>query len=218
MARQLDLLPDERVVLAAHPHWWFFWKHALGGVGVLALVAIGVAWDRRLGTLVGWLGTLAFVVWLASAVYAYFSWQTTSFVITDRRVAYESGMFRRRGVSIPLTRVSNVNFQQSFIARLLGNGVVTIESAGDTGDSVFQNIPEPGDARRTIFEQMQAATIAESVRNAEAVADAVGRGAGHRVAGSTPEERLQELDRLRTKGLLTEDEYVERRSQVLDSL
>jgi len=50
---------------------------------------------------------------------------------------------RLRGVSIPLNRINNVNFDQSLIARLLNNGIVTIESAGETGDSVFENIRDP---------------------------------------------------------------------------
>ena len=70
-----------------------------------------------------------FVVIILATIYAFIGWKTTRFAITDQRVAYQSGIIQRRGVSIPLNRVNNVNFTQSFIARALNNGIVTIESA-----------------------------------------------------------------------------------------
>src|SRR6188768_3880121 len=37
---QLQLMPGEKMILHEHPHWWFFWKQVLAGVGVLALAAL----------------------------------------------------------------------------------------------------------------------------------------------------------------------------------
>jgi uncharacterized membrane protein YdbT with pleckstrin-like domain len=217
VGRQLDLIPGERVVLSDNPHWWFFWKHVAAGLGVVVLAALGLAADGTLGTVIGWIAGLAFVVWLAVAAYALASWRSTQFVVTDRRVAYQSGLLRRRGVSIPLDNVNNVNFEQSFIARLLGNGIVTIESAGETGDSVFENIPDPDDVRNTIFEQMEAATVATSQRQADAIADTLGRPAPP-APGAGAEQRLRELESLRSQGLLSETEYADSRRRILDEL
>ncbi len=110
---------------------------------------------------------------LINTIYEFIQWQTTRFAITDQRVAYQSGIFRRRGVSIPLNRINNVNFEQSFIARMLNNGVVTIESAGETGDSVFENIPDPEHVRALIFAEVEADEQADSDRDAAALAKAM---------------------------------------------
>ncbi len=103
----------------------------------------GCSWDelarhvRRCGS---WSSRSCLAV---NTIYQFAQWQTTRFAVTDQRVAYQSGFLRRRGVSIPLNRVNNVNFEQNLVARMLNNGTVTIESAGETGDSVFENIPDP---------------------------------------------------------------------------
>ena len=141
-------------------------------------------------------------------------------MVTNQRVAYQGGFVRRTGVSIPLNRVNNVNFQQGVIARVLDNGTITIESAGETGDSVFENIPHPEQVRSTIFAQMRADTEAGSDRNAQAIADALSTqsSAPGGPAGPSVEARLGELERLREQGVVTDDEYAARRSQILDDL
>ncbi len=215
---KFDLMPNETLVLSAHPHWWYFWKQVAAGVGVILLLVlmwvVDVDW---LSTLFGWLALIAFVVWLANTVYEFVQWRTTRFAVTDERVAYTSGIIRRVGVSIPLNRVNNVNFEQSLIARILNNGIVTIESAGETGDSVFENIPDPKQTRATIFAQMQADEQADSHRDAAAIAEAL---QGQNVAGSGPsvQQRLDELEQLRQQGLVSDDEFEAKRKQIIEDL
>lgn len=212
---KFDLMPGETLVLSAHPHWWYFWKQVAAGVGVLLFVflmwVVDIEW---LATVFGWLALISAVVWLANTVYEFVQWRTTRFAVTDERVAYTSGIIRRVGVSIPLNRVNNVNFEQSLIARILNNGVVTIESAGETGDSVFENIPDPKQTRATIFAQMQADEQADSNRDAAAIADAL-RGSGG--TGSV-QDRLNELDRLLEQGHVSQEEYEAKRQQIIADL
>ena len=166
-------MPGEKMVLHSHPHWWFFWKQVAAGLGVLVLVIL-FAWLGWLdNTVARWIVGIAFVVWAANTVYQFVQWQTTRFAVTDQRVAYQSGFLHRRGVSIPLNRVNNVNFQQNLMARMLNNGVVVIESAGETGDSVFENIPDPEEVRNVIFAQVEADEVADSKRNAADLRDAI---------------------------------------------
>ncbi len=214
---KFDLMPGETLVLSGHPHWWFFWKQVAAGIGVLLFLVlmwtVDVDW---LSTLFGWLALISFVVWLVNTIYEFVQWRTTRFAVTDERVAYTSGIVRRVGVSIPLNRINNVNFEQSLIARILNNGIVTIESAGETGDSVFENIPDPKQTRATIFAQMQADEQADSHRDAAAIADALqGRAAA---APPSVKQRLDELEQLLEQGHLSEEEYEAKRAQIIDDL
>ena len=161
-------------------------------------------------------------MWLVDIVYELVQWRTSRFAITDQRVAYQAGFFRRTGVSIPLNRINNVNFEQSLIARLTGNGTVTIESAGETGDSVFENIPDPSNVRSLIFAQMQADEVSDSERDAEAIARAMRNDQGAPPPPPAPtasvQERLAQLDELRAAGAISENEYAQKRSEILGSL
>jgi uncharacterized membrane protein YdbT with pleckstrin-like domain len=218
----IDLMPNEKLVLASNPHWFYFWKQVLAGLGLIGLLLI--LWTVEadwVDTSIGWITLIAFIVLLVNTIYVFVQWQTTRFAITDQRVAYQSGIFRRRGVSIPLNRVNNVNFEQSFIARMLNNGVVTIESAGQTGDSVFENIPDPERVRALIFAGVEADEQADSNRDAAALAKAMQQHIPpppSATSDKSPQERLAALDDLKAQGLVDDAEYATKRQQILDEL
>jgi uncharacterized membrane protein YdbT with pleckstrin-like domain len=215
----IEVMPGEEMVIASNPHWFYFWKQVAAGIGVIGLLLLMWAWDVSwLDTILGWLIVLALVVLVVNTIYAFIQWRTTRFAVTSERVAYQSGIFRRTGVSIPLNRINNVNFHQSFIARLLDNGVVVIESAGETGDSVFENIPHPEEVRTTIFQQVAADEQRDSDRNAASLAKAMQDKMPPPAAGPGADERLHQLDELRAKGLVNDEEYARKRQQILDEL
>ena len=191
----------------------------MAGAGVLALLLLLFSVDRDwVSTGIKWVTALAFVVWLANTVYALVQWRTTHFAVTDQRVAYQSGIIRRSGVSIPLNRINNVNFEQSLIARLLNNGIVTIESAGETGDSVFENIPDPEKVRTVIFGQMQADEQADSHRDAAAIRDALQGQSLVSSSGPTAQSRLDELEELQRRCLVSDEEFEVKRRQIVEDL
>ncbi len=217
----IDLMPNEKMVLASNPHWFYFWKQVLAGFGLIGLLLILWTVDADwVDTSIGWITLIAFIVLLVNTIYEFVQWQTTRFAITDQRVAYQSGILRRRGVSIPLNRINNVNFEQSFIARMLNNGVVTIESAGETGDSVFENIPDPENVRALIFAGVEADEQADSDRDAAALAKAMQQHVPPPPASSdkSAQERLAALDHLKAQGLVDDAEYATKRQQILDEL
>ena len=207
------------MVLSGNPHWWYFWKQVAAGVGVLALLFL--LWQIEsdwASTAIAWIALIAFVVWVADTIYEFVQWRTTRFAVTDQRVAYQSGVIRRSGVSIPLNRINNVNFDQSMVARMLNNGVVTIESAGETGDSVFENIPDPEKVRTVIFAQMEADEQADSHRDAAAIREALLGQALAAPTGPTVQSRLAELESLHQRGLVSEEEFEVKRKQILEDL
>ena len=212
----LALLPGEKMVLKSHPHWWYFWQYVAAAVGVVALLVLGVAFDGWLASAVLWVALAAFLVLVVGSLVRFVQWRTTHFAVTDKRVAYQSGLISRRGVSIPLNRVNNVNFDQGIIARMLNNGTVTIESAGESGDSVFRNIPNPQGVRQVIFTQMEADEQADSHRDAEAIADAL-KGTPS-PGGATAQDRLAQLESLRRQGLVNDAEYATKRAEILGDL
>jgi uncharacterized membrane protein YdbT with pleckstrin-like domain len=220
MARsQLDLMPGEKMVMHSHPHWWFFWKQAAAGlVIVLLLILTSAVSTDWLSDVLWFITVVALVVWVVDTIYQYVQWKTTQFAVTDQRVAYQSGVIRRRGVSIPLNRVNNVNFDQSMIARMLNNGIVIVESAGETGDSVFENIPEPEHVRSLIFAQVEADENADSERDAAALARILKDQNVDGPAAQSAQDRLEELEGLHAQGLVSDDEFEVKRQQILDDI
>lgn len=218
---KIELMPEEQLILHSNPHWWYFWKEVVAAVVLLALLILLVVLDGGwVNSLLSWVIPVAVVVLLAVTAYSFVQWKTTKFAITDQRVAYQSGIIRRQGVSIPLNRINNVNFEQSVIARMLNNGVVTIESAGQTGDSVFENIPEPEKVRTLIFQQVEADEQRDSDRDAASLAKAMGAHMAPPAPGAQipATERLKQLDDLKAQGLVSPEEYEAKRAKILEEL
>jgi uncharacterized membrane protein YdbT with pleckstrin-like domain len=219
----IELMPNEKLVLYSNPHWWYFWKEVVGALVVLAALVLLVVVDANwFNTALGFLVPIAVVVLLLLTAYQFVQWKTTKFAITDQRVAYQSGIIKRQGVSIPLNRINNVNFTQTVIARALNNGVVTIESAGQTGDSVFENIPDPEKVRTLIFQQVEHDEQRDSDRDAASLAKAMGAHmappAPPTAASASATERLKQLDDLRAQGLVNDEEYAQKRAKILEEL
>jgi uncharacterized membrane protein YdbT with pleckstrin-like domain len=220
--KTIELMPGEKMILSSNPHWWYFWKEVAASLGLIGLLLLVLVFDNGfINDTIKFVAGIVFLVIIVATIYAYIGWKTTRFAITNQRVAYQSGIIQRQGVSIPLNRVNNVNFTQSFIARALNNGIVTIESAGETGDSVFENIPDPEKVRTLIFQQVEADEQADSDRDAEALAKAMQQHIAPpapAAAGPTAQERLKALDELRTQGLVNDAEYELKRQQILEEL
>lgn len=142
---------DEHVILDLHPHWWTFVKPSL------AIIISFFAWiksydiaepmagsaKKLIETSALWLtlGTLLLtVLWLVKVS---LTWSRTHFVLTSQRVIFRAGVIARTGIEIPLYRVNNINFHQSIFERMIGAGDLLIESGGEDGLSVFDNIRDP---------------------------------------------------------------------------
>ena len=128
------LVPGEEIIMHRHPHW----KMMVVPVVVL-LVVVGLG--SYLAALIGaqswglWARVAVLVIALALVVrftlVPLIRWRTTHFVITNRRVLVREGLVTRRGMDIPMRRITGVQFRQSLFERLFGVGTLVMESASD---------------------------------------------------------------------------------------
>lgn len=150
------LLADgERVVLDLRPHW----RALVPPVLVLLLVAVGVGFgftvarDHPLVRLI--LAVTALVLLLAFSLAPFLRWRATHYVVTDRRVLVRTGVLRRSGRDVPLSRVNDITFTHSLVERALGCGTLAIESAGTGGQVVLRSIPAVEQVHRTLYDLLE---------------------------------------------------------------
>ncbi|HCT76898.1 MAG TPA: hypothetical protein DGT23_09975, partial [Micromonosporaceae bacterium] len=82
-------------------------------------------------------------------------WRTTHYVFTNERIIFQFGVFSRDRRDIPLMRVNDHAMSQSFIERILGCGTLTIESAGERGQSALKDIPRVGMVQTKLYELVE---------------------------------------------------------------
>ncbi len=203
------LTDDEDLVLDLRPHWWY-----LAPVGlVLAIVsALG------LGALVqSWWSPVEWVVlalWLGAVGYfavQYMQWTTTNFVVTSERVISRTGVISKEGIEIPLDRINTVFFNQSIFERVIGAGDLGIESAGEGGRQQFSNIRRPNIVQNEIYRQVEGLEERRLRR--------IGQAAS---GGTAPElsipEQIEKLDQLRRHGVVTDEEFEQKKRELLDRM
>lgn len=189
-------------MLDLRPHWRFFLGPASLLVLALSGFVAGAVLDLPEGVQVALAGvTLGALCWFAGR---YARWATTSFVVTTDRLVHRSGVLGRRGIEIPLESVQTVFFSQSLLERLLRCGDLVIESGGERGRQAFSDISRPSSVQNEIHRQIEAN--------------------GHRTYGArrggepSITERLQQLDDLRRRGVVTQAEFDAKKATLLDRL
>ena len=154
------LAEDEQVVLHRHPHW----KRLIGPVLVLLISTAVAAFVAALVTNTGWEPTAKRVlygviaaVWLVLigwlTVWPFFSWLTTHFVITDRRVMFRHGLLTRSGIDIPLARINSVEFRHGLLDRMVRTGTLVIESASQD-PLEFHDIPRVEQVHSLLYHEV----------------------------------------------------------------
>ena len=154
MTSDPTLTEDEHLVLRLHPHW----KTLIGPVLVAVLVVAAAliaevlipsnsaAAVERL--VVAAIAILAVMLWLIAPV---LRWRTTTYELTTRRLRVRSGIATRRGRDIPLARINDVSFEKGLLDRLLGSGRLVVESAGEHGQILLNDIPRVEFTQATLF-------------------------------------------------------------------
>jgi uncharacterized membrane protein YdbT with pleckstrin-like domain len=194
----------EQVVLDLRPHWSFLIGPVLGAIGVLVVaVAILVAFPSAPGVVI--VAVLVFLagamIWLAGR---YARWASTSFVLTDSRVVYRTGVLSRHGREIPLDRLNDITVHQTILERLVGSGRLFVESAGQMGEEAFIGVPHCVAVQKAIYQQLE--------QSRRQLAD---QAAGLRL---TVPEQLEKLDELCRRGVITRAEFDTEKDRLLHHL
>ena len=155
--RKEDLLSGgERSVLVLHPHWKTILRPilllvlVLAGYGALIYSRGHVPPPAFLGS-----GVLAIIVLLIGVAIPVLRWQTTTYELTTRRLRLRHGILSRQGRDFPLIRISDVSFSHGPIDRLLGCGRLIVESAGEHGQLVLNEIPHVEKVQATLFQLVE---------------------------------------------------------------
>jgi len=209
------LTDNEEVVLDLHPHWWFLVPR---GAALLASMAIAVVvlveldgneTSHDIARYASWLLLAVALIWFIARA---MKWRTTDFVVTTDRCIYRSGIFAKAGIEIPLDRISTVFFNQSVFERMLGQGDIGIESAGENSRQEFSDISNPALVQKTIYQQVEAYEERRQDRLGTVV-----RGAQQPAELSIPDQ-ITQLDQLRQQGLVSEEEFQAKKSELLDRM
>lgn len=187
------LAPDEHLVLMLRPHV----KALLAPLVVLLIAGpaagflIGMVPDGeaslwlRLGVAV--IAALVIGRWV---LWPFLVWFNTLYVVTDRRLVTRQGVLNRTGHDMPLTRLNDVRFAHNVIERVLGCGTLVVESAGEAGQLVLDDVPRVEQVQRTLYR------LSDELRPGGAGQGHGGRRELDQRPGARSEEQFDDFDQL----------------------
>lgn len=68
-------------------------------------------------------------------------WATTTYTFTNRRFMKRSGLIAKEGRTIPLNRISGVDFEIGVVDRIFGCGTLVVSDASEQGRVELDDIP-----------------------------------------------------------------------------
>ena len=145
------LAQNEKVVRSLHPHWLTVFFPCVVAVLIVA-AAIVIAWATppSWDTLQWIVIAVAAILLIIFAVVPLLRWRTTHYVITTHRVMVRRGILSKSGKDIALSKITDVSFHQSIWDRIIRAGSLHIESAGDSPDENFKNIPQSNEVQQLL--------------------------------------------------------------------
>src|SRR5690606_13675176 len=95
---------------------------------------------------------LGFVVWFV--VRPFLRWWTTTYTFTNRRLRFRTGFIAKEGRTIPLNRISGVDFDIDLTARLFGCGTLVVTDASEAGRVELHDIPRVEHVQKLVSDEL----------------------------------------------------------------
>lgn len=202
------LAPGERVVVRTRRHAVVLLRNVgaalfltLAGL-FLAVYIGGVGRFPEPARVWSWGGVGIAAIGLLLALPAWLRWRSEEYLVTDRRVIQLEGVLAKRTLDSSLDKVNDVRLTQSLAGRLFGFGTIEILTASEVGVNRLDQVPRALEFKRAMMSARGGAPIAAAVPAAPA----------------STASRLAELEEIKRRGLISEEEYRAKRSSILDGV
>ncbi|HLI50432.1 MAG TPA: PH domain-containing protein, partial [Thermomicrobiaceae bacterium] len=170
----------------------------------IALIAIGAYFGSTHNRLF-WIIAAVAVIPAGYAFVRYLHWHHELYYVTNFRIIQVEGVINKRILDSSLEKVNDILLTQSFFGRVFNYGTLEILTASEIGVNKLDALDKPFDFKRAIIDALN--RLSGDYQNA-------------RIEPSAPahdgdmHELLAQLDSLREAGVLSDEEYREKRSEL----
>jgi uncharacterized membrane protein YdbT with pleckstrin-like domain len=200
------LAQNEKLVLTARQHTFILLSAIAAEILVIGLILAGAIALTAMFPPVGALSFLLVILPAAKGTYDFLNWRQLQFVITNRRVIQISGIFSKRVTDSSLEKVTDVQMSQSTFGRIFNYGDVEILTASELGANNFRRIANPIRFKTAMLDAKEQMGYGE------------GPGADRTSHSDDIPAIIAKLDGLRAKGVITEQEFQDKKRDLLKKM
>jgi hypothetical protein len=151
------LLPAEIIVFQLKPSRWYMVFESLPIVGIgLILVLMGMSIHELPASLRSWFVVVGMSVVGLRVTLAYIQWLSRTYVLTDRRVLTQHGVFSVEVECMGLEEIGNTFVAQAAAQKILGIGTVFFRGQHAAGRStmLWEHIHNPKEVHARVVAQI----------------------------------------------------------------
>ncbi len=199
-----QLLPGEQLVSLEHQHVIVLVKPILLNV-VCVVVFLILSYElRNHWSMSYWIMSLCLIP-LGILAWDMLVRKGREYIVTDRRVVRNEGVFNTSSFDAPLDKINNVFHEQSLMGRIFKYGRVGLETASEQGTTIFDYIPRPVEFKNCIVRQRETSKGSSSASDVTRAAPNVA-------------QLLDDLARLRDRNVITPAEFEAKKKALLDKI
>jgi uncharacterized membrane protein YdbT with pleckstrin-like domain len=201
---------NEQIVFLTRRHWIVlassFLVNGLIGLVIIAICVVLVSTVLPLA----WLGLLLLALPLVSFAAVFLKWWNEQYIVTNRRVIQTDGIVNKHVIDSSLEKVNDVVLEQSALGRVFNYGTVEILTASEIGVNRFEQIAGP------VHFKTEMLNAKEEMGTLDSFEDRAKRvlTTSPPTTGDIP-ELIAELDELRRKGVITEAEFQQKKTELM---
>jgi hypothetical protein len=206
----------EKIILVTRHHWFVLARSIILEVFLILVIfaltiigTISLQPNPPFGYIIPLIGFIILLIPIATGTRDFLIWTHHLYIITNLRVMQISGIFNKSVIDSSLDKVNDIKMDQSALGRMFGYGDIEILTASELGVNLFKRIDNPVKFKGALI-------------NAKAYLEHAGEMAP--IPVSVPETKMDipvmitKLADLRTQGVLTEEEFQQKKSELLSKL
>jgi hypothetical protein len=192
------------------------WRAALAGIAILAFSLLMMLIPSF--KLTGAMALVVAVVPAAEVIRILLDWWNERYIITNRRVMEVRGTINKNLRDSALEKVNDVELNQSIVGRVLGYGTVEIITGSDIGVNEFHRISNPVRFKREMLNAKESYRMAGPDPEEETKRSPAAQLSDADPSKSDIPDLIAELDELRQKGIISEEEFQAKKTELLARL
>ena len=191
---------NEEVLLVTRQHWIVLLAEILSEtiLTIALVILISLIWLLWLPNPLVPFAYLLLLLPLISLLRDVLVWSNRQYIVTNRRVIQIAGVINKDVTDSSLEKVNDVKLEQSFWGRLLNFGNIEILTASELGVNRFSHLGRPINFKKAML------NAKEQLEQGPAQGELV--------------DVIAQLDSLRRRGVLSEEEFQRKKTDLLAKL
>jgi membrane protein YdbS with pleckstrin-like domain len=207
-----SLLGDrENIILATRHHWFVLASSIVLEVVLILIIFIATIIGTVLlqpnppfNLIAPVIGFIILLIPITTGTRDVLDWSNHQFIITNHRVMQISGIFNKSVIDSSLDKVNDIKMDQSAFGRMFGYGDIEILTASELGVNLFKKIDNPVKFKSALINAKEYLEHAVDIVQPPSPDNKI----------DVP-EMISKLADLRTQGVITEDEFQQKKSELL---